>query len=277
MTSDSPTRYESDDAGRELARRLPRHPAPRALRDAILRAVAPAPAPRRFQWWLAPAASALATAMLGLLLLLPALPSAAPPDPLRPLARAAISEHARAILWGEWRPDVLPAVLPHVMEETGVALNWVFTGDDTLTLINAQPTYLEGRRAITLAYEDADGHTVTYLILPAGPTSLPERGRVQIDRFRPILRQENGWSLLLWRQQGLLVRPRLRPRLGRGPRALQGVLRQAPHVDRAVRGLLSAAQGRRRVRRAKAPRHHVGQRHERPRHHDDLGVPEAVL
>ena len=45
---------------------------------------------------------------------------------------------------------------------------------------------------------------MTYLILPAGQVALPERGRVQIDRYRPLLRQENGWSLFLWRQQGLL-------------------------------------------------------------------------
>jgi anti-sigma factor RsiW len=204
MTNGPEPRYEDDDVGRYLARRLPRHPAPPALRAAILRAATPETPPRRFGWWLAPAASALATAMLGLLLLLPALPSAAPPDPLRPLARAAISEHARAVLWGESRPDVVPAVLPRVMEQSGVTLNWLFTGDDTLTLVNAQPTYLEGRRAITLAYEDADGHNVTYLILPAGQMALPERGRVQVDRFRPLLRQENGWSLLVWRQQGLL-------------------------------------------------------------------------
>jgi hypothetical protein len=197
-------RYEDDDIGRYLGSRLPRHPAPPALRAAILRAVAPGPPRPRLAWWLAPAASALATAMLCLFLLLPALPPAAPPDPLRPLARAAVSEHARAVLWGESRPDVVPAVLPRVMEESGVTLNWLFTGDDTLTLVNAQPTVVEGRRAITLTYAAADGHNVTYLILPAGQTTLPERGRVQVDRFRPLLRRENGWSLLVWRQQALL-------------------------------------------------------------------------
>ena len=203
MADEIDPRYD-DDVGRLLARRLPHHPAPAALRTAILRACAPEPARRPLRWWLAPALSSLATAMLGLQWLIPALPQAAPSDPVRPLARAAISEHARAILWGETRPDVMPALLPRVMEESGVNLNWVFTGDDTLTLINATPAYLEGRRAMTLSYEDADGHNVTYLILPAGQTSLPERGRVQIDRYRPLLRQENGWSLFVWRQQGLL-------------------------------------------------------------------------
>src|SRR5262245_56889602 len=104
MAHESEPRYDQDDVGRLLARRLPRHPASPALRAAIVRAVAPDPAPRGFPWGFAPAAAALATPRLSLLWLVPKLPQAAPSDPLRPLARAAISEHGRAILWGEWRP-----------------------------------------------------------------------------------------------------------------------------------------------------------------------------
>jgi hypothetical protein len=48
------------------------------------------------------------------------------------------------------------------------------------------------------------GHTVTYIIVPGGSVVLPERGRVQIDRWRPVVKRENGFSLILWRQQGLL-------------------------------------------------------------------------
>ncbi|PYO38270.1 MAG: hypothetical protein DMD86_00595 [Candidatus Rokuibacteriota bacterium] len=125
-------------------------------------------------------------------------------DPIRLLARVVISEHARTILWGESRPDVVPAALPRAMEESGVALSWVFTGDDRIQLVNAQPIYLEGRRAIELAYRDADGHAVTYVILPAGTLTLPERGRVQIDRWRPLIRMESGFSLIIWKQQNLL-------------------------------------------------------------------------
>ena len=59
------------------------------------------------------------------------------------------------------------------MHESGVSLNWVFAGDDHIQLINAQPIYLEGRRGMELAYQDADGHTVTYLILPLPASSCP--------------------------------------------------------------------------------------------------------
>ena len=195
---------DGDEIGQLLRDGLPRHPAPAALRAAVLRALLPEPPRRGSTWWLAPALTAATTAMVAALVLLPALPASAPPDPLRPITRAALGEHARAILWGESRPDVVPAILPRAMEESGVLLSWVFTGDESLRLVNAQPTYLEGRRGIQLAYQDADGHAVTYLILPLGQLALPEHGRVQVDRYRPLSRQENGFSVFLWRQQSML-------------------------------------------------------------------------
>ena len=195
----------ASDAGIERAlRALPRHRATAALRAAVVQALDPAPAPRR-RWalWLTPAASALATAMIMMLVIAPSLPPAAP-DPLRPLARAVINEHARTMLWGESRPDMVTVALPRAMDESGVALNWVFSGDDQIQLVNAQPVYLEGRRGMELAYQDAAGHTVTYLVLPLPALVLPERGRVQIDRWRPLVRKDNGFSVILWKQQGLL-------------------------------------------------------------------------
>jgi anti-sigma factor RsiW len=196
-----------DDAlmGRLLRERLPRHVAPARLRSAIIQAVSPAPAgPRWTMQWMAPIASALVMAMIMLLWLGPSLPTLSTSDPVRLLSQAVISEHARAILWGEPRPDVIPAALPRAMEESGVALNWVFTGDPQIQLLDAQATYIEGRRGIELAYRDAQGHTVSYVVLPAGTLALPERGRVQIDRWKPLVRKEGGFSLILWKQQELL-------------------------------------------------------------------------
>jgi len=197
-----------DDArfGRMLREELPRHPAPARLRSAIVAAVVP-PAPRRMPWaarWTAPVVSALATAMVMLLWLAPSLPTSTN-DPIRLLADAMINEHARAIWWGEPRMDVVPTALPHAIEESGVTLNWVFTGDEAIQLINAHATYLEGRRGIELSYRDNDGHTVTYLVLPAAGLVLPaERGRVQIDRWKPLVRRENGFSFIIWKQHELL-------------------------------------------------------------------------
>lgn len=205
MTSGTNDQHGDEELGRMLRERLPRYPASASLRAAVVQALLP-DTPRRSWWavWLAPAVSSLATAMIAMLWFAPSLTTSPASDPLQLVSRAVLSEHARNILWGESRSDVVPAALPRAMEESGVALNWVFTGDEDIQLINAKPTYLEGRRGIELAYEDTRGHTVTYVILPAGKVVLPERGRVQIDRWRPLLRRENGFSLIVWRQQGLL-------------------------------------------------------------------------
>lgn len=206
MTTDRTDTTDDDGGvGRMLRERLTRHPAPVLLRASVREALEPRAA--RPPWWTlwgAPAAAAIATALVMLLWIAPRLPSAPAGDPAQLVVRAVLAEHARNIFWGESRSDVVPAALPRAMEESGVALNWVFTGDDEIQLVNAKPTYLEGRRGIELTYQDSAGHTVTYVIVPGGSVALPERGRVQIDRWRPVVRKENGFSLILWRQQGML-------------------------------------------------------------------------
>jgi hypothetical protein len=199
---------QGDDAtmGRALRQRLPRHAPPAGLRASIVDAVTSGARRGAGKWlWIAPTAAALATAMIMVLVIAPSLPTTSvTADPVRLVAQAVISEHARTILWGKTRSDVVPAALPRAMEESGVGLNWVFTGDDMIQLIDAQPTYLDGRRGIELSYRDADGHAVTYIVLPARTMALPDHGRVQIDRWKPLLRKEGGFSLIIWKQQDLL-------------------------------------------------------------------------
>jgi hypothetical protein len=198
---------QEDDGGigRLLRERLPRHAAPSVLRVNVVGALMPDhPSRSWLTFWLPPAFSAVATALVMLLWLAPSLPSGSGTDPVQLMMRAVLAEHARNIFWGQSRADVVPAALPRAMEESGVALNWVFTGDEDIQLVDAKPTYMEGRRGIELAYQDVAGHTVTYVIIPGGSVSLPERGRVQIDRWQPLLKKENGFSLIIWRQQGLL-------------------------------------------------------------------------
>jgi hypothetical protein len=198
---------QEDDGGigRLLRERLPRHAAPSVLRANVVGALIPDhPSRSWLTFWLPPAFSAVATALVMLLWLAPSLPSGSGTDPVQLMTRAVLAEHARNIFWGQSRADVVPAALPRAMEESGVALNWVFTGDEDIQLVDAKPTYMEGRRGIELAYQDVAGHTVTYVIIPGGSLSLPERGRVQIDRWQPLVKKENGFSLIIWRQQGLL-------------------------------------------------------------------------
>jgi hypothetical protein len=190
---------------RLLRERLTRHAAPPELRRAVMQALAPPPA--RSAWWMpwfSPALSALATAMVMAFWMAQAQPISLAADPLQSLARAVVTEHARAVSWGGDQLEVVRAALPRVMDESGVTLNWVFLGDEDLWLENAQPTYIEGHRGLSLAYHTAAGHAVTYMIVPGGSVTLPDRGRVVIDRWRPVVRREGGFSLILWKQQGLL-------------------------------------------------------------------------
>jgi len=57
---------------------------------------------------------------------------------------------------------------------------------------------------VAVHYRDVDGHRVTYVTLPA-PSGwvLPERQRVKIDRWRPALIHEGGFSVWVWKQGDL--------------------------------------------------------------------------
>jgi hypothetical protein len=115
-----------------------------------------------------------------------------------------MTEHARAVLWGQARPDAMQGALPGVMDESGVLLNWVFLGDQDIRLVNAQPTVLEGRRALALTYQDRDGHSVSYVIARGPNVTIPERGRVQIAKWRPLVTRDDGFSMIVWKQSGLV-------------------------------------------------------------------------
>src|SRR3990172_11631182 len=116
---------EPDEIAQLRRGRLTRHQAPARLRVSVAQSLSPPEGRRRPSLWLPPALSALATAMVMLLWLVHALPRSGG-DPLQLLSRAVMTEHARAVLWGESRPDVVPGALPRVMDGGGVLLNWVF-------------------------------------------------------------------------------------------------------------------------------------------------------
>src|SRR5260370_17740713 len=142
------TNGQEDDGGmgRLLRERLTRHPAPPMLRATVREALEPRTAQQPWgMLWGAPAAAAIATALVMLLWIAPSLPSAPATDPAQLVVRAVLADHARNIFWGESRTDVVPAALPRAMAESGVALNSVFTAHDHLPLFTPKPTYLEER------------------------------------------------------------------------------------------------------------------------------------
>jgi hypothetical protein len=192
---------DSDEVlGRRLASELPRYTAPARLRAAIAETAVPQPAR---PVWVTAALSACATALALVLAFLPLLPRLLPTDPAERLVRSVVAEHERALMWGARRTAIIPAALPWLTQESGSGLTRDFVGDDRLTFVGAEPVYLDGRRGIALYYRDADGHLVTYAVLPAPGLPLPERRRVQIDRFRPALLHDSGFSTWVWRQGDL--------------------------------------------------------------------------
>jgi len=126
-----------------------------------------------------------------------------PADPAERLARIVVAEHTRAVMWGARRPDILPASLPWLTQETGIVLSKVFAGDDQLALVAAEPVFLDQRRGLAVHYRDADGHQVTYVVLPAPGLPIADRQRVKIDRFRPALVHDNGFAAWVWKQGDL--------------------------------------------------------------------------
>jgi hypothetical protein len=106
-------------------------------------------------------------------------------------------------MWGARRPEIIPATLPWLTQESGIGLAGVFAGDDRLQFAGAEPVYLERERGIALHYRDADGHLVTYVVLPAAGLRLPERERVKVDRWRPLLVRDSGFASWVWKHGDL--------------------------------------------------------------------------
>ena len=191
-------RGPDDEAlGRRLASELPRYTAPARLRVSLVQAT---DRPRR-PMWLGPLVAAAATALALVLFMLPVLPRIVPADPVQQVVRAVVNEHSRALMWGARQPQILPAGLPWLTQETGIDLRRAFAGDDRLSLVSAEPVYLTRQRGLAVHYRDVDGHLVSYIVLPAERSfTVVERDRVAIDRFRPMLARDSGFVTWVWKQ-----------------------------------------------------------------------------
>jgi hypothetical protein len=200
MSGDHST--DSDEVlGTRLREELPRYTAPPSLRAAL----AQGPAPERPRVaWLPPVLAAAGTALAAALVFLLFVPRIGPADPVERLVRSVVAEHTRALMWGARRPEVVPAALPWLTQESGIGLRQVFAGDDHLQFAGAEPVYLEGYRGVALHYRDGDGHLLSYVALPIAGLPVPDRQRVSIQRgdrqWRPALMHDSGFSAWVWRQ-----------------------------------------------------------------------------
>ena len=76
-------------------------------------------------------------------------------------------------------------------------------GTGELHLVAARPTILASRKtaAATLRYETSP--VTTYFILAGPDLPMPTEGRVQIEQYKPYMREVNGFNVVYWKQKDL--------------------------------------------------------------------------
>lgn len=198
--------WARDDALVTLIRALPRPPAPPGLARE-LRALG---APRRgIAGWLGRpwVAAAIAALVVGAVLAPWLRPAERPADIVDTLIQSGVAEHRRILLELEADPREVgdpDALFQRVRSVTAVELPKVFAGTDELRLVAARPTLLASRKtaAATLRYKSA--LDTTYFILPGPDLPMPAEGRVQIEQYRPHMRQVNGFNVVYWKQKDLV-------------------------------------------------------------------------
>ena len=142
-------------------------------------------------------------------------PVAAPPPAERPgdivdaLIQSGVAEHRRILLDLEATPREISnpdadALFQRVRSVTTVELPKVFAGTDELHLLAARPTILASRKtaAATLRYRTSPD--TTYFVLPGPDLPMPTEGRVQIEQYRPYMREVNGFNVVYWKQKDLV-------------------------------------------------------------------------
>jgi anti-sigma factor RsiW len=197
---------EADDALAALIRRLPRTPAPAALGRQV-RALGTAPG-RRFGWpgrpWVAVALAALLlAAVLAPWVRRPATPPGG--DVVDALILSGVSEHRRILLalqaGDEVRdPDVTFQRLQAVTE---VPLPKALEGIDEVRLVAARPTLLASRKTVAATLQYKTAPVTTYFVLAGKDLPMPAEGRVQIEQYRPHMREVGEFNVIYWKQQDL--------------------------------------------------------------------------
>jgi anti-sigma factor RsiW len=186
---------------------LPVTPASPLLRRRILQVADGRPTGLR-RWLRHPAVAALAAAILVTLVLSPWLrfrPEGLP-DPVESLLTAGVSEHRRILLQiqglpgaGEISADPERA-FARVYALTDVALPRAFAGGADFRLISARPTLLANRKAAAAVLSSGPTTVTTYFAVPGKDLPMPAERRVQIEQYRPYVREVNGFHCVYWKQ-----------------------------------------------------------------------------
>jgi hypothetical protein len=200
--------WAQDEALAGMIRALPRSPAPAALAREI-RALGAA---RRgvTAWlgrpWVAAALAALVVAaVLG-----PWAPwlqrRERPADIVEALIQSGVAEHRRILLELEVLPaavDDPDALFARVRSVSEVELPKILAGSGELRLLIAKPTLLASRKTAAASLKYPTSPITTYFILPGKDLPMLEQGRVQIEQYRPHMREVNGYNVVYWKQKDM--------------------------------------------------------------------------
>jgi len=195
-----------EEAVSRLIQALPRSPAPATL----ARQIHALDTRRRSltgwlgrPWVVAAVAAVLVAAVLTPWLRRPAL---RPDDAVDAIIQSGVAEHRRILLDLEVTPREITnptELFQRVQSVTSVELPPVFAGTDELRLVAARPTLLASRKtaAATMRYK-AQPDT-TYFLFPGADLPMPTEGRVQIEQYRPHMREVNGYNVVYWKQKDM--------------------------------------------------------------------------
>jgi anti-sigma factor RsiW len=197
-----------EDAVAALIGALPRTTAPAAL----LRQVRAMGAPRRGSggWLGRPWVAAALAAVVVAAVLLPFVRRPAPPSPgdaVEALIQSGVNEHRRILLDLEAVPREVQdpdAMFQRVRSVTAVELPRVFAGNEELHLVAVRPTILNSRKTAAATVRYKTQPDTTYFLLPGPDLPMPTEGRVQIEQYRPYMREVNGFNVVYWKQKDMV-------------------------------------------------------------------------
>jgi anti-sigma factor RsiW len=198
--------WARDDALVALMRALPRSPAPPGL----ARQIRGLGMPRRGvgAWLGRPWVAAALAAVIVAAVLAPWLrPAQRHEDVVDALIQSGVAEHRRILLELEAGAIVVDdpdALFARVRSVADVELPKVLAGIGELRLLAAKPTLLASRKTAAAALRYPTSPVTTYFILPGKDLPMPAEGRVQIEQYRPHMRQVNGYNVVYWKQKDMV-------------------------------------------------------------------------
>ena len=159
-------------------------------------------------WVGRPWVAAAIAAMLVAAVLVPWLrrPAGQPGDIVDTIIQSGVAEHRRILLDLQATPREITDptdLVQRVSAVTSVELPKVFAGTDELHLVAARPTILASRKtaAATMRYNEPPD--TTYFLFPGADLPMPSEGRVQIEQYRPYMREVGGYNVVYWKQKDM--------------------------------------------------------------------------